>query len=264
MLVVPPGSVPSNVSHADAERAPDEKHNESTSQADERDVGSQREAEGGGGASGGGGGGDDEGGNRGWTMGICALPSACCVCIEMGQIQSCLRSEKICILPILACLLSLALCTAGLKWVFVDKIFEYKPPTYSDPKRIEQGPLIISADPTLGLPVSFPRLLSSSAPPSPNTIRSTTASQDFTVGARPSAALIFTKGTPVNASTVLTHRADEPAASRPPSANKQIPFQQNTMEFNDIIFTTIGKYSNTFAVFFFYDDEAHVQHIKYL
>lgn len=248
MPVVPPGSVPSHASHADAERAPDEKHNETASHADERDAGSQGEAEGGGG-----GGGDDEGGGRGWTMGICALPSACCVCIEMGQIQSCLRSEKICILPILACLLSLALCTAGLKWVFVDKIFEYEPPTHLDPKRIEQGPLIISADPTLGLPVSFPRLLSS-APPSANTIRSTTASQDFTVGARPSGALISTKVTPVNTSTVPTHRADEPAASRPPKANKQVPFQQNTIEFNDIIFTTIGKYRHLCS--FFYDDDA--------
>ncbi|XP_012709732.1 pro-neuregulin-1, membrane-bound isoform isoform X2 [Fundulus heteroclitus] len=87
---------------------------------------------------------------------IVALPGTCCICIEMEQINHCLQSEKICILPILACLLSLALCTAGLKWVFVDKIFEYEPPTHLDPKPIGQDPIIISVNPTLGITVSIP------------------------------------------------------------------------------------------------------------
>lgn len=83
--------------------------------------------------------------------GAVGLPVLCCVCIQMDQVNNCLHSEKICILPILACLLSLALCTAGLKWVFVDKIFQYEPPTHLDPKPIGQDPFIISADPTMGL-----------------------------------------------------------------------------------------------------------------
>uniref|UniRef100_A0A667XX06 Neuregulin 1 n=1 Tax=Myripristis murdjan TaxID=586833 RepID=A0A667XX06_9TELE len=111
---------------------------------------------------------------RSGALGILGLARMCCVCIEMEQIQHCLHSEKICILPILACLLSLALCTAGLKWVFVDKIFEYEPPTHLDPKRIGQDPLIISADPALGLPVSFP-LSSSFAASLTTTIITTTA-----------------------------------------------------------------------------------------
>ncbi|XP_027880493.1 pro-neuregulin-1, membrane-bound isoform isoform X1 [Xiphophorus couchianus] len=95
------------------------------------------------------------------ALGIVPLPSTCCVCIEMEQINRCLHSEKICILPILACLLSLALCTAGLKWVFVDKIFEYEPPTHLDPKPIGQDPIIISVNPTLGITVSIPHSASS-------------------------------------------------------------------------------------------------------
>uniref|UniRef100_A0A3Q3AXF2 EGF-like domain-containing protein n=1 Tax=Kryptolebias marmoratus TaxID=37003 RepID=A0A3Q3AXF2_KRYMA len=105
--------------------------------------------------SGGGGDGDGDGEHE-RALGIVALPATCCVCIEMEQINHCLQSEKICILPILACLLSLALCTAGLKWVFVDKIFEYDPPTHLDPKPIGQDPIIISVNPTLGITVSIP------------------------------------------------------------------------------------------------------------
>ncbi|XP_058267566.1 pro-neuregulin-1, membrane-bound isoform isoform X3 [Hemibagrus wyckioides] len=98
-------------------------------------------------------------------LGCLGLTAAsCCVCMELEQVRNCVRSEKICILPILACLLSLALCTAGLKWVFVDKIFEYEPPTHLDPKPIGQDPIIIDADPTMGLPVSFSRPTSSQAP----------------------------------------------------------------------------------------------------
>ncbi|KAJ0012735.1 hypothetical protein NQD34_017069 [Periophthalmus magnuspinnatus] len=95
-----------------------------------------------------------------------ALAVTCCVCIQMEQISNCLHSEKICILPILACLLSLALCTAGLKWVFVDKIFEYEPPTHLDPKRIGQDPFVISADPTMGLTLPPPHLPWSTRSPS--------------------------------------------------------------------------------------------------
>uniref|UniRef100_A0A673IBD9 Pro-neuregulin-1, membrane-bound isoform-like n=1 Tax=Sinocyclocheilus rhinocerous TaxID=307959 RepID=A0A673IBD9_9TELE len=78
-------------------------------------------------------------------LGCVPLPvAACCVCLDLERVSNCIRSEKICILPILACLLSLALCTAGLKWVFVDKIFEYEPPTHLDLKRIGQDPIINS------------------------------------------------------------------------------------------------------------------------
>ncbi|TSS11549.1 Pro-neuregulin-1, membrane-bound isoform [Bagarius yarrelli] len=99
-------------------------------------------------------------------LGCLALTAAsCCVCVELEQVHNCVRSEKICILPILACLLSLALCTAGLKWVFVDKIFEYEPPTHLDPKPIGQDPFIIDADPTMGLPVSFSRPTSTTKTP---------------------------------------------------------------------------------------------------
>lgn len=61
--------------------------------------------------------------------------------------MGCVNSEKICIAPILACLLSLCLCIAGLKWVFVDKIFEYDSPTHLDPGRIGQDPRS-TVDPT--------------------------------------------------------------------------------------------------------------------
>ncbi|XP_072310106.1 pro-neuregulin-1, membrane-bound isoform isoform X2 [Eucyclogobius newberryi] len=98
--------------------------------------------------------------------GAVALPVTCCVCIQMDQINNCLHSEKICLLPILACLLSLALCTAGLKWVFVDKIFEYEPPTHLDPKRIGQDPFVISANPTMGLTLPPPHLPWSTFSPS--------------------------------------------------------------------------------------------------
>ncbi len=89
---------------------------------------------------------DVAGGSDGSESGCVPLPvaAACCVCLDLERVSNCIRSEKICILPILACLLSLALCTAGLKWVFVDKIFEYEPPTHLDLKRIGQDPIINS------------------------------------------------------------------------------------------------------------------------
>uniref|UniRef100_A0A803YMT8 Uncharacterized protein n=1 Tax=Meleagris gallopavo TaxID=9103 RepID=A0A803YMT8_MELGA len=81
------------------------------------------------------------------VSGVAGLAATCCVCLEAEQLKGCLNSEKICIAPILACLLSLCLCIAGLKWVFVDKIFEYDSPTHLDPGRIGQDPRS-TVDPT--------------------------------------------------------------------------------------------------------------------
>ncbi|KAM4802279.1 pro-neuregulin-1, membrane-bound isoform isoform X3 [Urocitellus parryii] len=83
----------------------------------------------------------------GRTPGLVGLAVPCCVCLEAERLRGCLNSEKICIVPILACLVSLCLCIAGLKWVFVDKIFEYDSPTHLDPGGLGQDP-IISLDPT--------------------------------------------------------------------------------------------------------------------
>ncbi|KAM8793081.1 pro-neuregulin-1, membrane-bound isoform 1-T1 [Eudromia elegans] len=79
----------------------------------------------------------EEDGGHGGTAGLAAT---CCVCLEAERLKGCLSSEKICIAPILACLLSLCLCIAGLKWVFVDKIFEYDSPTHLEPGRMGQDP----------------------------------------------------------------------------------------------------------------------------
>ncbi|XP_075461033.1 pro-neuregulin-1, membrane-bound isoform isoform X10 [Ascaphus truei] len=76
------------------------------------------------------------------TQGRAGLAITCCVCLQAERLRTCLNSERICILPILACLISLCLCIAGLKWVFVDKIFEYDSPTHLDPGRIGQDPII--------------------------------------------------------------------------------------------------------------------------
>ncbi|NWW72038.1 NRG1 protein, partial [Climacteris rufus] len=81
------------------------------------------------------------------VQGITGLAATCCACLEAERLKGCLNSEKICIAPILACLLSLCLCIAGLKWVFVDKIFEYDSPTHLDPGRIGQDPKS-AVDPT--------------------------------------------------------------------------------------------------------------------
>ncbi|XP_008583937.1 PREDICTED: pro-neuregulin-1, membrane-bound isoform isoform X4 [Galeopterus variegatus] len=83
----------------------------------------------------------------GGTPGLVGLAIPCCVCLEAERLRGCLNSEKICIVPILACLVSLCLCIAGLKWVFVDKIFEYDSPTHLDPGGLGQDP-VISLDPT--------------------------------------------------------------------------------------------------------------------
>ncbi|XP_075853512.1 pro-neuregulin-1, membrane-bound isoform isoform X2 [Microcebus murinus] len=81
------------------------------------------------------------------SPGLVGLAVPCCVCLEAERLRGCLNSEKICIVPILACLVSLCLCIAGLKWVFVDKIFEYDSPTHLDPGGLGQDP-VISLDPT--------------------------------------------------------------------------------------------------------------------
>uniref|UniRef100_A0A8C5LTK8 Pro-neuregulin-1, membrane-bound isoform n=1 Tax=Leptobrachium leishanense TaxID=445787 RepID=A0A8C5LTK8_9ANUR len=78
------------------------------------------------------------------AQGMAGLALTCCVCLEADRLRICLSSEKICILPILACLISLCLCIAGLKWVFVDKIFEYDSPTHLDPGRIGQDPVMFA------------------------------------------------------------------------------------------------------------------------
>nr|XP_010951510.1 pro-neuregulin-1, membrane-bound isoform isoform X2 [Camelus bactrianus] len=78
---------------------------------------------------------------------LAGLAVPCCVCLETERLRGCLNSEKICIVPILACLVSLCLCIAGLKWVFVDKIFEYDSPTHLDPGGLGQDP-ILSLDPS--------------------------------------------------------------------------------------------------------------------
>ncbi|XP_021075597.1 pro-neuregulin-1, membrane-bound isoform isoform X5 [Mus pahari] len=83
----------------------------------------------------------------GRNPGLLGLAVPCCVCLEAERLRGCLNSEKICIVPILACLVSLCLCIAGLKWVFVDKIFEYDSPTHLDPGGLGQDP-VISLDPT--------------------------------------------------------------------------------------------------------------------
>uniref|UniRef100_UPI00398F181D pro-neuregulin-1, membrane-bound isoform isoform X1 n=1 Tax=Pristiophorus japonicus TaxID=55135 RepID=UPI00398F181D len=75
------------------------------------------------------------------ALGLTGLIATCCICMEVERVRTCLSSEKICIVPIMACLVSLGLCIAGLKWVFVDKIFEYEPLTHLDPKRVGQGPI---------------------------------------------------------------------------------------------------------------------------
>ncbi|XP_052422707.1 pro-neuregulin-1, membrane-bound isoform isoform X5 [Carassius gibelio] len=107
-------------------------------------------------------------GSESAPLGCVPLPvAACCVCLDLERVSNCIRSEKICILPILACLLSLALCTAGLKWVFVDKIFEYEPPTHLDLKRIGQDPIIDSDLTQKSASVSFSTPSTPSVPGQP-------------------------------------------------------------------------------------------------
>uniref|UniRef100_A0A8B9LGI0 Pro-neuregulin-1, membrane-bound isoform n=1 Tax=Astyanax mexicanus TaxID=7994 RepID=A0A8B9LGI0_ASTMX len=166
--------------------------------------------------------------------------ASCCVCLELDQVRNCVRSEKICILPILACLLSLALCTAGLKWVFVDKIFEYEPPTHLDPKRIGQDPIIIDADPTLGIPVLFSH---STSPPTHSPPATDKPGQpevfvegDSTAGPFAPASPKVSRFTPTSAVTIHTNPATQPLprATPKPSRNST-PGQRPGLESNNII-----------------------------
>ncbi|XP_035464765.2 pro-neuregulin-1, membrane-bound isoform isoform X4 [Scophthalmus maximus] len=225
----PPGSAtPTTGSTDDTGQVPEEKPEET-------------EAAGASGAEGAEGGGDDGDGEHLGAVGIVALPGTCCVCVEMEQINNCLHSEKICILPILACLLSLALCTAGLKWVFVDKIFEYEPPTHLEPKRIGQDPFIISVDPTLGITLSVSH-------PSPSTVSLTTAAA-VTPG-RPEVLVeeLSTRGPNVPQSPGATQ--SDPAVTlkynaERPTVPRQTPRPPSTQEVNDIDVPTISAASTT-------------------
>ncbi|XP_071371667.1 uncharacterized protein [Centroberyx affinis] len=234
--VVPPGSASPTGSTADTGQAPEEKEEETVAGGEGGEEGVEGDAEGGGGGG---------NGERSGALGILGLARTCCVCIEMEQMNRCLHSEKICILPILACLLSLALCTAGLKWVFVDKIFEYEPPTHLDAKRIGQGPFIISADPTLGLPVSFPHSSSSAA--SLITAITTTARPEVLLKEKPTGGPYIPqspRGTQFTPSVALAYHADQPTQSGVPTIPRQTPYPQTTLELNDIIIPTICMVSH--------------------
>ncbi|XP_034760378.2 pro-neuregulin-1, membrane-bound isoform-like isoform X4 [Acipenser ruthenus] len=140
------------------------------------------------------------------ALGLAGMAATCCICMETAQVRSCLNSEKICILPILACLISLALCTAGLKWVFVDKIFE--PHTHLDPNRIGQDP-VIYADQTLG-PTGEPPAVHTSVLPSHSTGQQTVQVKgDPSVAPDPVHNPTF--NSPTSALTLLT----TPATQRP-------------------------------------------------
>jgi len=214
----PPGSVSPAGSTVDTGRVPEEKPE--ATEAAGRESGEEEE----GGAAG-------DGEHLG-ALGIAALPGTCCVCIEMDQMNGCLHSEKICILPLLACLLSLALCTAGLKWVFVDKIFQYDPPTHLDPKRIGQDPILISVTPTLGLAMSTPQypalssLSTASTPGGPGVL-----AEERSTPPRPSTPEP-PRGTRAGPSVTLKYSAG-PEQTPPPRSERPL---------NDIIVPTIGEY----------------------
>lgn len=170
-------------------------------------------------------------------LGCVPLPAAaCCVCLDLERVSNCVRSEKICILPILACLLSLALCTAGLKWVFVDKIFEYEPPTHLDLKRIGQDPMI-NSDFTQN-PVSVsPSTVTPSTPSFPGQpkvfVEGESTARPFEVPSSKVAIL-----TPTAAVTVHTNSVSPPSpkSTFKPDLNgtaNQHPSQ--TLESNDIV-----------------------------
>uniref|UniRef100_A0A8C2H6I0 Neuregulin 1 n=1 Tax=Cyprinus carpio TaxID=7962 RepID=A0A8C2H6I0_CYPCA len=174
-------------------------------------------------------------GSESGPLGCVPLPvAACCVCLDLERVSNCIRSEKICILPILACLLSLALCTAGLKWVFVDKIFEYEPPTHLDLKRIGQDPINYS---------DFTQNSASVSPSTPSTPSVPGQPKVFVEGestARPfeppsSKVPVFT---PTAAVTVHTNSVSPP---RPKSTFKPLQnatanqYPSQTLETNDIV-----------------------------
>ncbi|XP_028274489.1 pro-neuregulin-1, membrane-bound isoform isoform X2 [Parambassis ranga] len=230
----PPGSASPTGSTVDTGQVPEEKPEETEAAGEKEEE--EEEEEGVEGAADGG----DAGGNgeHVGALGIVALPGTCCVCIEMEQINNCLHSEKICILPILACLLSLALCTAGLKWVFVDKIFEYEPPTHLDPKPIGQDPIIISVDPTLVITVSIPHS-------APSTVSLTT-----TIAITPGRPEVLVEEESTRGPYMpLSPRVTDPSITLKYNAErttipKQTPRPQTTQEFNNII-PTISTTSST-------------------
>uniref|UniRef100_A0A8C2FBX1 Neuregulin 1 n=1 Tax=Cyprinus carpio TaxID=7962 RepID=A0A8C2FBX1_CYPCA len=166
----------------------------------------------------------------------CVPVAACCVCLELERVSNCIRSEKICILPILACLLSLALCTAGLKWVFVDKIFEYDPPTHLDPKRIGQDP-IISSDFTQNSALVSPSTVTPATPSIPGQpkifVEGDSTAKTFEVHS--TKVPVFT---PTAAVTVHTNSVSPPS---PKSTFKPIQngtanqYPSQTMESKDIV-----------------------------
>ncbi|XP_066507530.1 pro-neuregulin-1, membrane-bound isoform isoform X3 [Hoplias malabaricus] len=172
--------------------------------------------------------------------------ASCCVCVELEQVRNCVHSEKICILPILACLLSLALCTAGLKWVFVDKIFEYEPPTHLDPKRIGQDPIIIDADPALGIPVTFLHPSSTPVHSLPATTIITNPGQpevfvegDSTPGPFAPASPKVSLFTPTSAVTIHLSASTQPLPSKTPKPGRNsAPSQHPGLESNNIITKT--------------------------
>ncbi|KAM6976293.1 pro-neuregulin-1, membrane-bound isoform 2-T2 [Tautogolabrus adspersus] len=243
----PPAAASPTSSTVDTGRVPEEKPKEKQEEAEEEEAAGQSGEEA---AEGGAEAGADDGEHMG-AVGIMALAGSCCVCVEMEQIRNCMHSEKICILPILACLLSLALCTAGLKWVFVDKIFEYEPPTHLDPKRIGQDPIVISAEPPLGLTVSVP--LSSLSPTSLTSapLTSTSLSPSITLERHtitPGHPDVFleeksTRGpkVPPDPSVTLKYNAERP------STTKQTPRPLTTQETNDIIPTVSATSTTTKA-----------------
>ncbi|XP_037121710.1 pro-neuregulin-1, membrane-bound isoform isoform X1 [Syngnathus acus] len=229
---VPPSGLASpSGSTVDTGQVPEEKPEETEAAGENGEEVAEVTAEGGGD--------DDDGGEHPGASGVMALSATCCVCIEMEQINNCLHSEKICILPILACLLSLALCTAGLKWVFADKIFEYEPPTHLDPKRIGQDPIIISVDPTLGLTMSI-------AYSSPSTVSLTTTAA--ITSAHPDVLLedkstrgsyVPPRGTQPEPSVTVKSTAEFPTIP------KQTPLPFTTKEVNDIFIPTLSSTSTT-------------------
>lgn len=227
----PPGSSSPTSSTVDTGQVPEEKPEETEAVGERGEEDAEETAEGGG---------DGDGEHVG-ASGIVALPGTCCVCIEMEQINKCLHSEKICILPILACLLSLALCTAGLKWVFVDKIFEYEPPTHLDPKPIGQDPIIISVDPRLEITVSIPHLAPSTVSLS-TTIAITPGHPEVLVEEKfTQRPYVPQSPREMEPSVTLKYNAEHPTAP------KQTAHPQTAQELNNII-PTISTTSTSTAV----------------
>ncbi|XP_055731419.1 pro-neuregulin-1, membrane-bound isoform isoform X8 [Salvelinus fontinalis] len=192
-------------------------------------------------AAGGEGGEEGVDGEPARPLGFLGLAGTCCVCVEMEQVRGCLRSEKICILPILACLLSLALCTAGLKWVFVDKIFEYEPPTHLSPDRRGQDP--IYADPTRDLPLSFPH-----PSPVPTPTNTTTGQPEVIVEGKPTGVTQYTPTSALRYRAGPATQPGPPTTPKPVSKGKPTAYSQTTVESNDIIVPKFSVTSTTPAV----------------